>query len=304
MARMLTKNWLRFLLLFILAFGVAFAVGAYIKSKSYNPDVAETDTTEEGPIEEIIELTPAFIDLQPTIDSWLSSINAKVGLMIYDLDHDQVAAEHNSTTMMESASVYKLFFAYDGYTQIDRGQDNGEAYYTTTYDKGDLSLYSCLDLIIRESYNGCADPLRQEAGRFARAEELAQRLGLSATSSAGLYSSAADLTKLMQLFWEHPDLSSDSWERIQDSMLNQPITTYDWRQGLPSGFNQALVYDKVGWSYTGSYWSIYNDVAFVVFPEIGRHYIVVVLTSGLSTYQPLVDLGNRIETTVLESSVL
>lgn len=308
MGRTLSKNWIRLLIVFLTAFGVALVVSVTIGTKVLNRDKANEDIVEneessdEADIEETI--TPTFIDLQPTVDAWLATAPGKVGLMIYDLDNQQVAAEYQSNVVFEAASVYKLFFAYDGYMQIDAGVDDGEAYFTSTSDYDNLSLSDCLDKIIRESYNGCADPLRADAARFARAEALADRLELTGTSSAGLYSTAADLTKLMQLYWEHPDLSAASWEAIQDSMLNQPPTTYNWRQGLPSGFSQALVYDKVGWNYTGSYWSIYDDVAFVVFPEQDRHYIVVVMTSGFPTFTPLVNLGAQLETAILEQSVL
>ena len=223
--------------------------------------------------------------------------------MIYDLDNNQVAASVNPDRVFNLASIYKLFFAYDGYQEIDAGRDDGSATLVITQDKGELSLATCLDLIIRESYNGCADPLRADPARYQRAEALASRLGLSHTSSAGLYSTAADLAELMKLYWEHPDLSDASWAAIQDSMLNQPATTYNWRQGLPAGLTTAVVYDKVGWNYTGSYWSIYNDAAFLVFPEQNRHYIMIVLTENLPTFHPITQLGTQVESTILNADI-
>lgn len=308
MGRTITKNWLRLLLIFLTAFGITLVGGiaakTLIHSSSNNASTPpeETVTPEDPEPSDSVTTIPEFIDLQPTVDTWLQTAPGNVGLMIYDLDNDQVVAASNENRIFNTASVYKLFFAYDGYREIDAGRDDGTAVLVTTPDKGTLTTSMCLDLIIRESYNGCADPLRADPNRFARAEALAAELQLSHTSSAGLYSSAADLTKLMKLYWRHPDLNADSWAQIQDSMLNQPATTYNWRQGLPAGFSIAEVYDKVGWNYTGSYWSIYNDVAFLVFPEQNRHYIMVVLTENFPTYQPIASLGSLIENAILTAS--
>ena len=304
MARLLQKNWLRLILVFIIAFALSLTAGLIIKAKLAEKQTEEKENTseEEPEPEEEVPQIPEFIDLQPVVDAWLATVNGDVGLVFYDFDNQRVAAEYQPNVVFNSASVYKLFFAYDGYQQIDAGVDDGDEYFTTTYDKGALTLGQCLDLIIRESYNGCADPLRADSTRFARAEALATRLGLIKTSSAGLYSTAADLTELMKLYWQHPDLSEASWEAILDSMLNQPKTTYDWRRGFPSGFNQALVYDKVGWDYTGSYWRVYNDVSFVVFPTVNRHYIMTILTSDFVTYDPITALGSQVEAAILEQS--
>lgn len=310
MARMLSKNWLRLLLIFFTAFGVTLIGSMIIKSllhqsrtnieapKDDAPAVPDTPAPEEAVI------IPTFIDLQPVVDGWLRTAPGNVGLMIYDLDNDQVAAASSATRVFNTASVYKLFFAYDGYREIDAGRDSGTAVFTTTADKGQLTVLACLDLIIRESYNGCADPLRADSTRFARAEALARELGLTHTSSAGLYSSAEDLTRLMIRYWQHPDLSEVSWNAILDSMLNQPPTTYNWRQGLPAGFTTTTVYDKVGWNYTGSYWSIYNDVAFLVFPEQNRHYIMIILTENFPTYAPITQLGTLIESAIINADLM
>lgn len=253
-------------------------------------------------------ITPALIDFQPLLDQWIADIRGSsqidLGVMIYDLDHQAVVGSYQPDTVFNAASIYKLFYAYDGYREIAAGRDSADAYFITTADKGDLTLGACLDLIIRESYNGCADPLRSDPDRTARVQALISDLGLTNTTNAGLYSSARDLTRLLQLYWKHPDLTADQWTAIQDSLLNQPPTTYDWRQGLPAGFTTAEVYNKVGWAWNGSYWSVYNDAAIVVFPEQHRHYLVVVLTEGISNAvpTPIIQLGQAIEAAVLSAS--
>lgn len=304
--QILRKYWLHIILAFIVAGGLAF-FGIRLVNQMNHQNAESSDEQPDTEIpsvpNEVIE-QPAFIDLQSTVDSWLATLptKANVGLMIYDLDHNQIAASHEPNEVFNTASIYKLFFVYDGYRQIDKALEDGDAFFVHTGDKGDLTVSECLDLMIRESYNGCADPMRADANRFARAEALATELALTNTSSAGLYSTASDLTTLLVQYYRHPDLSENSWQAIQDSMLNQPITTYDWRRGLPTGFtNSAKVYDKVGWNWTGSYWSIYNDATIVEFPEQNRHYVMVVLTENLPSETPLVQLGQQLETTILNS---
>lgn len=311
MSRLLSKNWVRLLGIFLVAFSVtlvgATAIRSVLQNRDQDPEVSDTKEPEAEIIDETpVAATPDFIDLQPTVDAWIASLprSVNVGLMIYDLDHQQVAGSYNPNEPFNSASIYKLFFVYDGYRQIMNGEANANDYFTSTYDKGALTLGQCLDLMIRESYNGCADPMRADNARWARVEAMYDELGLQNTSSAGLYSSANDLTELLKLYWNHADLSPELWTAIQDSMLVQPITTYNWRQGLPSGFQVGQVYDKVGWNWTGSVWSTYNDAAIVEFPEQNRHYIIVVMTENLPTRVPtaIVELGTMLENAILNNN--
>lgn len=300
-----------FLLTVIVTIGILYAFNR-------NRGNEEQTTTESGKQDASVSETPEekipeFIDLQPEVDEWLKTVNAEVGLMIYDLDNQRVAAAYHENEVFNAASIYKLFYVYAGYRQIDQGNLNGEAYFATTsdYRGDDYSLYQCLDLMIRESYNGCADHMRGQSEYDILAQNLINELALENTTGLGLYSTAEDLTKLLSFYYEHTDLSANSWARISDSMLNQPPTTvsanvtYDWRQGLPAGFSERVkVYDKVGWAYNGRAWTVYDDAAIVEFPELNRHYIVVALTSGITTDEPtpLINLGRLIEETVFAKS--
>ena len=257
---------------------------------------------------------PVFIDLQPTVNAWLKTTPANVGLMIYDLDNNRVAASHQPNQVFNVASIYKLFFVYDGYRQIESGDAKANEKYVTTSDyRANTYTYGeCLDLMIRESYNGCADKMHSDRQAFARVANLIDELNLNNTTNGGLSSTAADLTELLKLYYEHPDLSEENWQKIADSMLSQPptkidaTTTYNWRQGLPSGFsNQAKVYDKVGWAWNPEnyLWSTYAAAAIIEFPEQNRHYTVVVLTSNLPgrTAAAITNLGARIEDAILSA---
>ena len=115
---------------------------------------------------------------------------------------------------------------------------------------------------------------------------------------------------MLQIYYKHEDITDqDLLSRMWDSFLNQPVTEYDWRQGLPSGFNTATVYNKVGWEFNpdGRYWEIYHDAAIIEFPESlddmgnsirpSRHLIVVVMTNHVP-YQRIRELGERIEAAI------
>lgn len=262
---------------------------------------------------DITEITETrFIDLQPTVDTWLRTLssNEEVGLMIYDINNSRTAASYQADKVFDVASVYKLLFAYDGYRQLAIGAENPNDILTTTSDKGGLTVEKCLDLIIRESYNGCADVMNRDAKRISRVNTLILELDMTSTDDYGLKSTAADITKLLRHYWRHTELNSALWDRLSDSMLNQPPSrvdddspTYDWRQGLPAGFSQNVkVYNKVGWDWNGKSWNIYADAAITDFTKLNRTYTIVVLTKDLSNYSKITQLGRMIEDAVETAS--
>lgn len=265
-------------------------------TSSISQDFTENPSTPNTPSDNPPASKAPFINLQPTVNRWASSIKANVGLMIYDLDHNQIAAQLNPHQVFSTASIYKLFFAYVGYQDIDSGYTNPNQPFAITndYRANTYTFAECLDLMLRESYNGCADPVRSNQRLYRRVESLISELQLTHTTDGGLYSTPADLTVFLKYLYLHHDLSTESWTSFQDSMLTQPPTQvneediYDWRQGLPAGFSDAVkVYDKVGWSWSKDHWSIYNDAAIVEFPDLNRHYIIVLLTTDLHENPPL-----------------
>lgn len=312
MPRIISKNWLYLLLTFFIAFSITLVSAriAHVILAERSKESTEGSSTESetlDPDSEPPSNNPtkiSFINLQPIVDEWVKSLparsGAQVGVMVYDLDQSRVAAEYNAKAVFYAASLYKLFFVYDGYEQIENGSEKPDEFFTFDYDKGNLSFGTCLDLMIRESYNPCADPMRADPVKFARIEAFIKQLGLSNTSEAGLETSAADMIELLKIYYRHDGLSEASWQKILDSMLNQPVTTYDWRQGLPSGFHTAKVYNKVGWNSDNDQWKNFNDAAIVEFPEQNRHYAIVVLSENLDP-KYLSSLGQMLETAILNA---
>ena len=281
----------------------------------HKPEQESITATTTAPVEPA-PITPNKIGLQNTIDQWLDTQANKnnSGIIIYDIDNDAIVARHNEDEVFRIESIYKMFVAYEGYHRIDSGQWDGN---TTVLGWNDFNgrpytLSLCLDHMIRFSYSACAEAVWSMIGQETLQAAYEEK-GFKNTSIAGITSTPNDLMKLYQQYWKHTDLSEDSWRKIQDSMLNQiapgtasSVYTANWRQGLPSGFATAQVYDKVGW-YGGDRWYFYDDAAFVTFPEVkknkdgekklARNYIVIVLTKDTNPTE-LVKLGRKIEETV------
>ncbi len=303
MQRSIFKYLLGFLIAAGLLVGLGFAAWHFLSSDERRAETVSSAETGEAvaPIQPIL---PDFIDLQPVVDQWLTTYNhGKVAILIYDFDHDQIAASYNPDAQMLPASVYKLFYTYDAYRQIDAGLDDPDQIYWSTYTLGE-----CLDLMIRESHNPCAETMLDDPPRAQRVAQLIREQGMTQTIPTALMTSASNVMKLLQLYYQHDGWSDDSWAKFRDSALDQPPTAAgDFRQGLPSGFQTAQVYNKVGWSAVGGGWDIYNDVALVDFPETtdasgqpiaARHYGMVILTRSTS-HLAISDLGEMLEQAIL-----
>lgn len=263
-----------------------------------NIDLGEIISVEVLP-EEKKKILPDKVDLQPVVDEWLGTIEGDAGIYIYDLDRNEMAASHNHKNEFATASVYKLFVAYEGYKLLE----NGEWQADDPAGVADYTILQCLDLAIRESNSACAEILWAKIGHNNLEEIVRSDFGLADTHVEELMSTPEDVAKMMQLYYYHEGIDKDaSVEQLKDSFLNQPVTEYNWRQGLPNGFEIANVYNKVGWDYNVDlgYWNIYNDAAIVEFPDHNRHFIVVVMTNRVS-YLDISRLGSMLEGSILES---
>ena len=159
------------------------------------------------------------------------------------------------------------------------------------------TILKCLDLSIRESFSPCAETLWAKIGHAELDAIIENDFGIVDSDISSLVSNPKDILAILKIFYTHDEIKEDSLiAQMKDSFLVQPTTTYNWRQGLPSGFTRANVYNKVGWDFnaTGNYWNIYHDAAIVEFPESNRHYIVVVMSNRLA-FQHIRRLGTIIE---------
>ncbi len=235
------------------------------------------------------------IDFQPLIQAWGDSISGATGVIVYDLDLDEVVGEYNADTKYATASLYKLFVVYEGYRNVINGDWDGNAPAGSTGH----TILECLDLAIRESHSPCAETMWAMIGRMQLDAVVQSDFGLTDVTVGSLSATPREIMQMMKIYYNHADIIDvNLLATLKDSFLNQPPTTYNWRQGLPSGFsNDVLVYNKVGWNWNGSIWTIYDDAAIVEFPELERNFIVVVMTSGVP-YQQITNLGTQIESLV------
>ena len=272
-------------------------IGAYLVRGSLTSESKpQSEQSEDKPEEEVEPkeeppVLPEPISFQTVVDEWTSSVDGNKSVLIYDIERDKVVGEYDADEAYNTASLYKLFVVYEGYRRIASGEwDPNEPIGSTGYD-----LLGCLDLAIRESYSPCAESLWSMMGHAELDEIIMNDYGITNSDISHLTSNARDILQIMLMFYKHDfALDESTVDRMKDSFLNQPITTYNWRQGLPSGFSRANVYNKVGWNYNGSYWTIYHDAAIVEFPEDDRHFVIIVMT-GKVPYQKIRDFGTMIE---------
>ena len=239
--------------------------------------------------------TPKYekIDFQPVVDSWVGQVGGNKGVMIYDLERDEIVGEYHSDQYFSTASLYKLFVVYVGYTMLESGEwSQDDAAGATGH-----TIVECLDLAIRESNSECAETIWYKYGWNELDQTINEKYLIDTTTPSQLSSNARDIAKMMKIFFWHREISdADLIARMKDSFLNQPTTNYNWRQGLPSGFSDSVkVYNKVGWDYNpdDKYWNLYHDAAIVEFPD-GRHFVVVAMTSHVP-FQQIKKLGTMIE---------
>lgn len=292
------------LFLGIITFLVTFGVGVSTSRSDTDIDASDSQETVE-PVEPEQEQNPdemanitssvSEIDFQPIIDEWVNLVGGSKGIAMYDLDLDIMVGQYNADEKFSTASLYKLFVVYEGYRRLQNGDWNE-------------SELKCLDLAIRESNSECAETMWAKIGRDELDNIVQQDFNLTNVSVKSLSATPREIVQMMKIFYEHKEITDESLiSRMQDSFLNQPITTYNWRQGLPSGFSDAVnVYNKVGWHYIideedkdgnvkRGHWGIYDDAAILDFTENSRHFIVVVMTNNVD-YRQIRRFGTMIET--------
>lgn len=244
------------------------------------------------------EITLKEVDFQPVIDAWANTVSGNKSILIYDLDLDKENASYNVAENYNTASLYKLFVVYEGYKRLEDGTWDGNAKAGST----GKTISKCLDLTIRESHSPCAETLWGMIGQDKLDIIIENEWNITHSDISKLTSNVNDIMLILKRFYEHPDFNNQVLlDAMWDSFLNQPDTTYEWRQGLPRGFSRASVYNKVGWAYNaeGKYWNIYHDAAIVKFPlEDGttRNFIVVVMTNKID-FIDIRKLGTNLENT-------
>lgn len=256
---------------------IVVVLGFWLWNQSSVEPATESSKTTESTVSEVpkVELP----NLQPMVDEWVSSHSGTYAVKITDTS-GKTLAEVNGDKPFFTASIYKLYVAYAGYQAVDDGTYMLSEPYIAGYTRG-----KCLDAMIRDSYSPCAETMWAELGKSTLTQKM-QAYGLQNTSLTGLQTSANDAAIILANIENSKDLKPESRQAYLDSMKTQDAR---YRRGLPSGFQTATVYNKVGWNLDQEW----HDTAIVELPN-GQKVIVSILTTGVG-YQDMAKFGAAIE---------
>ncbi|MDO8265507.1 MAG: serine hydrolase [Candidatus Saccharibacteria bacterium] len=223
--------------------------------------------------------------LQQTINTWASNLGSDDIASVVVMDNQgDILAEVNPDQEYFTASLYKLFVAYEGYKQFDSGEVDTSEVFLNGQTRAE-----CIDKMIRSSDSPCAEKLWLELGK----EELTaimKTYGIKNTTLVGLSTTATDTAIMLARIAWGEGLSETSRTAYLSSMKEQDGL---YRRGLPSGFSaNVTVYNKVGWNEQVEW----HDASIIEF-EDGRQLIVAVLTENVGTAQ-ISKLGTMIEQSV------
>lgn len=219
--------------------------------------------------------------LQTALDGWVTNSGGISGVVLMNIG-GEVLASHNADRPFFTASIYKLFVAYEGYKRVD----SGEFVLSSNY-LGSRSLGDCLDLMIRESDSPCAEKLWVELGKSALNGTL-ERAGITNTDMVGLTATAKDAATQLKLIASGEGISVESKTKLMTSMRDQI-----YRDTLNKSFDSSVVvYNKIGFRELVEY----HDTEIIEFSD-GRSLIMSVLTENVGT-RNIIALGDAIEAAV------
>jgi hypothetical protein len=227
--------------------------------------------------------------LQQILEQWGASVSdtsSRASVVIKDQKGKELASIDKDASFF-SASLYKLFVAYEGYRQIDGGSVSAEESYLAGRNR-----VECLDAMIRSSDSPCAEKMWVELGKQNLTEKMSS-YGMKNTSLVNLTTSAEDVASLLALFLDAEEMSLSSQGLFLSSMKEQEAR---YRRGLPSGFSDKVsaVYNKVGWNEQLEW----HDAAIIELPD-GQKVVVTVLTSGVGT-KKIIELAQELEVAMLQ----
>lgn len=274
------------LLLFILLLVVGFTVW-FVLQKVNTPEKIETteitNVSTEDSQEDSSIITYDSVELQKVVDDWVLNAGGNSSIVIADIDNNILAA-YNADQIYFAASIYKLYVAYAGYQDIDSGKTNPDELYINGNTRAE-----CLDIMIRESDNPCAEKYWEELGKLTLTNQL-KTYGIINTNMTLTRTTAADAALILGRIARRDGLSSGSQMVYLDSMRDQI-----YRDGLTKGFDSenVVVYNKVGTRLPVEY----HDTAVVDFAD-GRQLIVSVMSENVGA-EKVAELGKDIQDSVL-----
>jgi len=224
-----------------------------------------------------VSVTP---DLQPIVDTWLASQNARFSISIYDVQARQTIGQNNPSEVLFAASLYKIYVAYLALVDIQNGtMDPGEIL------TGEFTRKDCIDKMIRESNSQCGEAMMADIGQTTLNQRV-KDISLTGTFFNGIRTSAADSALILQYIADKRDLNDENTAFLLDAMLTQEAK---YKRGLQSGAPEAKWETKVGWNLDENY----HDIGIMTVPD-GRRFIVAILSQGQGSPDPIADFSQTI----------
>jgi len=256
------------------------------QDNSVNEPVVETQTSTEAPTSEQPDTkTEQFnnLALQKVVEDWAGpklTDSSRASVVLMDEDGEVIAGFKIDSEYF-SASIYKLFTAYEGYRQVDAGSVSPDEPY-----QGGRTRIECLDAMIRDSDSPCGEKLWEEIGKQNLTDTLVA-YGIENTSMTALSTTAEDAGKMLSRIAKGDGLSESSRQLYLSSMETQDAL---FRRGFPSGFTSDVnVYNKVGWNEQKEW----HDAGIIKTAD-GRKLIYAVMTENVGSRQ-IAELAKQIE---------
>lgn len=186
----------------------------------------------------------------PVLRDYVNEAPVTVGVMLVDLQTGDFVGE-NDAVVFESASMYKLFVAYETYRRIDLGIHSMSD--TIPTEAGNQTIEHCLEITITVSDNPCGRALRELVRANVEPLPSLAQAGFVGTSLVNDYptTSASDIALLFEKLHKGTDLKPDSNQDFLDNLSAQTVNDRI-PAGLPAGLQIAhKTGDLEGYSHDG-----------------------------------------------------
>lgn len=212
------------------------------------------------------ELPTNFQDSVNVLRNFVDEAPVTAGVFLQDLSNGNFVGE-NDSVVFESASLYKLFVAYETYRRIDLGIHTAEEIIDT--EEGPRSIDYCLEASITLSNNACGRALRELVRANVEPLPSLAEAGFVGTSLVNDYptTSAKDVALLFEKLYVGSDLSQTSNNQFLENLTNQQVNNR-----IPAGLPQDV---KVAHK-TGDLEGYSHDGGIIYSPK--GNYILVVMS--------------------------
>ena len=286
-----------FIIIFTTIGVIALSFGIVYLMKYLNEQTTKPEQTEQ--------VTKQFkkINLQPTLDRWLSSQVSKKNssILIYDLNNQEIIARNNDFSQNNSLGLENLFLAYQIYTKIAQGAIKKEK--LITVDTEQISIDNCLSKILQENHSGCATSLVSEIGENSFKQFLKDQ-SYTNTNFTSHLTNTTDLLSLSKRLNAHPDFSEQLWQEFKTKLTPQNNN----KNPLLTVFSKLAVYGLYGAQTNDTTnanlsYPLFNNLYFLETkqedPKDRQTFVLIFLASDIDAAS-LIDLAKAIESTILE----